>query len=180
MPAASATAKMSLELDLQNLVWYKVGPWEGCIRCIGTGPGEPRKGPWISEVPHGLSHWRFILICSLFFWYFQFKSTIFREVSACPQAPKQFCSVLQYFFWRPYHHNSFFTTYNKMNFVNPVLYLSIDTILCVLLNMPAASATAKMSFSVLRRLKTCVSSAMKNGKLSSLGLMHIHRDFEVN
>jgi hypothetical protein len=48
------------------------------------------------------------------------------------------------------------------------------------LNMPAASATAKMSFSVLRRLKTCVSSAMKNDRLSSLGLMHIHRDFEVD
>ena len=46
--------------------------------------------------------------------------------------------------------------------------------------MPAASTTAKMSFSVLRRLKTCVSSAMKNDRLSSLGLMHIHRDFEVD
>jgi hypothetical protein len=34
--------------------------------------------------------------------------------------------------------------------------------------------------SVLRRLKTCVSSAMKNNRLSSLGLMHIHRDFEVD
>ena len=64
--------------------------------------------------------------------------------------------------------------------VNPVLYPSIDTILCVLLNMPAASATAKMSFSVLGRLKTCVSSAMKNDGLSSLGLMHIHRDFEMD
>jgi hypothetical protein len=31
--------------------------------------------------------------------------------------------------------------------VNQVLYPSIDTIVCVLLNMPAASATAKMSFS---------------------------------
>ena len=69
-----------------------------------------------------------------------------------------------------------------LDFVNPVLYPSIDTILCVLLNMSAASATAKMSFSVpaLRRLKTCVSSAMKNDRLSSLGLMHIHRDFEVD
>ena len=64
--------------------------------------------------------------------------------------------------------------------VNPVLYPSIDTILCVLLNMPAASATAKMSFSVLRRLKTCVSSAMKNDRLFSLALMHIHRDYEVD
>jgi hypothetical protein len=40
--------------------------------------------------------------------------------------------------------------------VNPVLYPSIDTLLCVLLNMPAASTTAKVSFSVPRRLKTCV------------------------
>jgi hypothetical protein len=64
--------------------------------------------------------------------------------------------------------------------VNPVLYPSIDTILRDLLNMPAASATAKMSFSVLGRLKTCVSSAMKNDGLSSLGLMHIHRDFEMD
>ena len=46
--------------------------------------------------------------------------------------------------------------------------------------MPAVSATAKMSFSVLRRLKTCVSSGIKNDRLSSLGLMHIHRDFEVD
>ena len=46
--------------------------------------------------------------------------------------------------------------------------------------MSAASVTAKMSFSVLRCLETCVSSAMKNARLSSLGLMHIHRDFEVD
>jgi hypothetical protein len=31
------------------------------------------------------------------------------------------------------------------------------------------------------RVSTCVSSAMKNDRLSSLGLMHIHRgDFEVD
>jgi len=56
----------------------------------------------------------------------------------------------------------------------------MDTILCVLLSMPVASATAEMSFSVLRCLKTCISSTMKNDSLSSLGLMHIHRDFEVD
>jgi hypothetical protein len=56
----------------------------------------------------------------------------------------------------------------------------MDTILCVLLSMPVASATAEMSFSVLRRLKTCDCSTMKNDRLSSLGLMHIHRDFEVD
>jgi hypothetical protein len=42
-----------------------------------------------------------------------------------------------------------------------------------LLNMAVASATAEMSFSVLRRLKTYVRSTMKNDRLSSLGLMHI-------
>ena len=56
----------------------------------------------------------------------------------------------------------------------------MDTILCVWLSMQVASATAEMSFSVLRRLKNCDSSTMKNGRLSSLGLMHIHRDSEVD
>jgi translation elongation factor EF-G len=46
--------------------------------------------------------------------------------------------------------------------------------------MPVASATAEISFSVLRRLKTYVRSTTKNDRLSSLGLMHINRDFEVD
>ena len=39
--------------------------------------------------------------------------------------------------------------------------------------MPVASATAEMSFSVLRLLKTYVRSTMKYDMLSSLGLMYI-------
>ena len=61
--------------------------------------------------------------------------------------------------------------------VNPVLYPSIDTILiiiCVLLTMPVASATAERSFSVLRCLKDYVRSTIKNVRLSSLGLVDIH------
>ena len=46
--------------------------------------------------------------------------------------------------------------------------------------MPVASATAERSFSVLRRLKTYARSTMKNDRLSSLGLMHIQWDFEVD
>jgi hypothetical protein len=67
--------------------------------------------------------------------------------------------------------------------VYPVLYRSIDAILiklCVLLTMPVASATAERSFSVLRCLKNYVMSTMENDRLSSLGLVHIHRDFEVD
>ena len=77
------------------------------------------------------------------------------------------------------------TLCTTLDSVNHVLYPSIDTILiklhvCVLLTMPVASATAEMSFSVLRRLKTYVRSTMKNDRLSSLGLMHINRDCELD
>jgi hypothetical protein len=60
---------------------------------------------------------------------------------------------------------------------------SIDAILIklsVLLTMPVASATAERSFSVLGCLENYVRSTMKNDRLSSLGLVHIHRDFEVD
>jgi hypothetical protein len=65
------------------------------------------------------------------------------------------------------------TLCTTLDSANLVLYPSIDTQylikLCVLLTMPVASATAEMSFSVLRRLKTYVRSTMKND-----------RDFEVD
>jgi hypothetical protein len=68
--------------------------------------------------------------------------------------------------------------------INSVIYPSIDAILIktirVLLTMPVASATAEMSFSVLRCLKHYARSTMKIDRLSSLGLVHIHRDFEVD
>ena len=46
--------------------------------------------------------------------------------------------------------------------------------------MPIESTIAERSFSVLIRLKIYVRSTIKNDMLSSLGLMHIHRDFEVD
>ena len=58
--------------------------------------------------------------------------------------------------------------------VDPVLYPSMDTMLCVLLTMPVVRATDERSFSVLRRLKTYVRSTMYEE------LMHIHRDFEMD
>ena len=60
---------------------------------------------------------------------------------------------------------------------------SIDAILIklsVLLIMPVASATAERPFSVLLCLENYVRSTMKNDRLSFLGLVHIHRDFEVD
>jgi hypothetical protein len=61
---------------------------------IGTGPREPRTGPI------DILFWFFSL---LFFLYFQLKSTILRKVSVCPQTPKQYCSALQNFCWRPWY-----------------------------------------------------------------------------
>jgi hypothetical protein len=58
-------------------------------------------------------------------------------------------------------------TYETLDAVNPVLYLSIDTILCIMLTMPVTSAIAERSFSVLRQLKTYVRSTMNNDRLSS-------------
>jgi hypothetical protein len=46
--------------------------------------------------------------------------------------------------------------------------------------MPVASDTAERSISVLRCLKNYVRPTMKNDRLSSLQLVHIHRDFEVD
>ena len=74
----------------------------GFSRYIGTGHGKPRKGPgpWISEGPHSLRHWRFILIFSLFFGTFN-SNPVLRKVSACSQTAKQNCSTLLNFSWRP-------------------------------------------------------------------------------
>jgi hypothetical protein len=46
--------------------------------------------------------------------------------------------------------------------------------------MPVASATVEMSFSVLRCLKDYLRSTIKNIRLSSLGLVDIHRNYEVD
>ena len=68
------------------------------------------------------------------------------------------------------------TLCNIHNYINP-LNPSTDTILCVLLIMLVASTTAERSLSVVRCMKTYVMSTMKNDRLSSLWLMHIHWDF---
>jgi hypothetical protein len=79
------------------------------------------------------------------------------------------------------------TLCTTLDSVNPVLYPSIDTnsytinkTMCFVNHVSSKRATAEVSFSVLRRLKTYARSTMKNDRLSSFGLMHINRCFEVN
>jgi hypothetical protein len=54
----------------------------GFSQYIGPGPREPRRGFWISEWPHSLSHRRFILIFFNLFWYFQL-FLVYLEKSLC-------------------------------------------------------------------------------------------------
>lgn len=46
--------------------------------------------------------------------------------------------------------------------------------------LPVGSADAERSFSCLRRLKTYLRNRMGEDRLSSLALMNIHHEFEVN
>jgi hypothetical protein len=71
------------------------------------------------------------------------------------------------------------TLCTTLDSVNPVLYPSIDTILIKLCVLFTKRYCRKVIL-VLRCLKNYVRSTMKNDRLSSHGLVHIHRDFEVD
>lgn len=45
--------------------------------------------------------------------------------------------------------------------------------------MPPTTATAERSFSVMKRVKTYLRSTMGQERLSSLALLHIHSDFDI-
>ncbi|WAR31271.1 P52K-like protein [Mya arenaria] len=56
---------------------------------------------------------------------------------------------------------------------NPDLYKGVYTVLTILLTMPASSATAERSFSVMRRVKTYLRSTMRTERMTGLALMHV-------
>ncbi|XP_021367068.1 zinc finger MYM-type protein 1-like [Mizuhopecten yessoensis] len=72
------------------------------------------------------------------------------------------------------------TLVDTFNRTSPVLYPSIHNILLVLLTMPVSTATAERSFSVLRRIQTYLRSATHQDRLSSLAVLHVHRETHVN
>ena len=47
----------------------------------------------------------------------------------------------------------------------------------LILVMPATNATSEQSFSALRRIKTYLRSTMKQERLNSLMILHVHKDF---
>ena len=60
------------------------------------------------------------------------------------------------------------------------LYSTIGRMLLTLLTMPVSAAASERSFSAMRRIKTYLLSTMKNERLSSIGILHIHRSNSVN
>ncbi|XP_052809147.1 zinc finger MYM-type protein 1-like [Mya arenaria] len=67
-----------------------------------------------------------------------------------------------------------------LNKTSEAAYPCIYIILQILLTMPATSASCERSFSSMRRIKTYLRSTMTGERLSSLGVLHIHRDVEID
>lgn len=60
------------------------------------------------------------------------------------------------------------------------LYPNVWLCLNLLVAMPVSTATAERSFSSMRRLKTYLRATMSTERLSGLGLLHVHRDRELD
>jgi hypothetical protein len=69
---------------------------------------------------------------------------------------------------------------DTLNVANEELYPSISTVLSILYTMPASTATTERSFSVLRRLKTYLRTTMLQDRLTSLAVLHVHRDIDID
>lgn len=66
-----------------------------------------------------------------------------------------------------------------LEMTNKELYPNVYCILKILLTMPPTTTTAERSFSVMKRVKTYLRSTMGQERLSSLALLHIHSDFDI-
>ena len=69
---------------------------------------------------------------------------------------------------------------DTLNVTNEELYPSISTVLLILYTMPASTATTERSFSALRRLKTYLGTTMMQDRLTSLAVLHVHRDIDID
>ncbi|XP_060585819.1 uncharacterized protein LOC132741624 [Ruditapes philippinarum] len=63
---------------------------------------------------------------------------------------------------------------------NKDLYPCIYNILAVLLTMPPTSASCERSFSAMKRIKNYLRSTMRTERMSSLAILHIHKDMDVD
>ena len=67
-----------------------------------------------------------------------------------------------------------------LSLTNKDLYPSIYAILSILVTMPSSSATAERLFSAMKRIQNYLRSTMGDDRLSSLALLHVHREIEID
>ena len=60
------------------------------------------------------------------------------------------------------------------------LFPNIRILLLILCTLPVTSCSSEKSFSGLERIKTNLRSTMSNDRLSSLSLLHLYRDIDIN
>lgn len=60
------------------------------------------------------------------------------------------------------------------------MFPNITVLLRILCTLPVTSCTPERSFSGLKRIKTSIRSTMGNERLTSLSLLHCHRDIDIN
>ena len=60
------------------------------------------------------------------------------------------------------------------------LFPNIKVLLVILCTLPVTSCSAEQSFSGLKRIKTALRSTMGNDRLTSLSLLHLHRDINIH
>ena len=60
------------------------------------------------------------------------------------------------------------------------MFPNIRVLLSILCTLPVTSCSSERSFSGLKRIKTPLRSTMSNVRLSSLSLLHLHQDIDIN
>ncbi|XP_045215568.2 zinc finger MYM-type protein 1-like [Mercenaria mercenaria] len=72
------------------------------------------------------------------------------------------------------------TLLSTLDVTSKAAYPGIYLVLSVLATMPATSASCERSFSSMRRIKSYLRSTMTGDRLSNLGILHIHREIEID
>ena len=72
------------------------------------------------------------------------------------------------------------TLVETLDVANPAFYPAIYVAVKTLLTYPVLACAAERSFSLMKRLKTLLRNTMTDDHLSSLAILHIHKEKEIN
>ena len=72
------------------------------------------------------------------------------------------------------------TLVETLDVANPAFYPAIYVAIKTFLTYPVSACAAERSFSSMKRLKTPLRNTMTDDRLSSLAILHIHKEKEIN